>query len=100
MLELGLKGKAAIVTGGSEGLGRATADRLAREGVRAAICARRKDVREQRGEASRRARGGGVFAQAAEATRRLRRRGSCGGGSARSEGGGVGRGGGGQRWAG
>jgi len=33
--------KVATVTGGSEGLGRATADRLAEEGPRVAICARR-----------------------------------------------------------
>src|SRR5437870_12463919 len=70
MLELGLKGKVAIVTGGSEGLGRATADRVAREGVRVAICARRKDVLEQTAEAIRRATGGEVFAQPADVTRR------------------------------
>ena len=46
-LELGLKGKVAIITGGSEGLGRAAAERLAREGVRVGICARRKDVLER-----------------------------------------------------
>src|SRR2546425_11515915 len=69
MLELGLKGKAAIVTGGSEGLGRATADRLAREGVRVAICARREDVLEQTAEAIRHTTGGEVFAQPADVTR-------------------------------
>jgi 3-oxoacyl-[acyl-carrier protein] reductase len=46
-LELGLKGKVAIVTGGSEGMGRAAVERLARAGVRVATCARRKDVLER-----------------------------------------------------
>jgi NAD(P)-dependent dehydrogenase (short-subunit alcohol dehydrogenase family) len=43
MLDLGLDGKIAIVTGGSDGLGRATALRLASEGCKVAICGRRED---------------------------------------------------------
>lgn len=43
-LELGLKGKVAIVTGASEGLGLACVERLARCGARVAMCARRPDV--------------------------------------------------------
>ena len=39
-MELGLDGKIAIVTGGSKGIGRATALALAREGSDVAICAR------------------------------------------------------------
>ncbi len=42
MLELGLEGKTAIVTGGSDGLGRATAARFAAEGVKTVICGRRE----------------------------------------------------------
>lgn len=43
MFELGLEEKIAIITGGSDGLGRATALRLASEGCHVVICARRKD---------------------------------------------------------
>jgi 3-oxoacyl-[acyl-carrier protein] reductase len=43
-MELGLRGKVAAVTGGSEGIGRATVLRLVQEGARVALCARRKDV--------------------------------------------------------
>jgi NAD(P)-dependent dehydrogenase (short-subunit alcohol dehydrogenase family) len=43
MLELGLTGKVAIITGGSDGLGRAAARKLAEEGCKVVICARRED---------------------------------------------------------
>src|SRR5688500_6686470 len=42
-MDLGLKGKVAVVTGGSDGIGRATAIQLAAEGANVAICARRKE---------------------------------------------------------
>ncbi len=46
-MDLAMTGKKALVTGGSEGIGKAIARTLAREGVDVAICARRKDVLEQ-----------------------------------------------------
>src|SRR5437870_13135152 len=57
VLELGLAGKVAIVTGASEGLGRATAERFARSGAKVAMCARRKDVLERAADLIRRATG-------------------------------------------
>ncbi|HZP39001.1 MAG TPA: SDR family oxidoreductase [Methylomirabilota bacterium] len=69
MLDLGLTGKIAIVTGGSEGLGRATAMRFAAEGCHVVICARRKDVLEQAAEAIRKQTGVKVLAKAADVTR-------------------------------
>ena len=43
-MELGLDGKVAIVTGGSEGIGKAAALRMAGEGANVIIVARRQDV--------------------------------------------------------
>jgi 3-oxoacyl-[acyl-carrier protein] reductase len=46
-VDLGLKGKVAVITGGSEGIGKAAALALAGEGAHVVICARRVDVLEQ-----------------------------------------------------
>jgi 3-oxoacyl-[acyl-carrier protein] reductase len=46
-MDLQLTGKTALVTGGSEGIGKGITLALAKEGVDVAICARRKDVLEQ-----------------------------------------------------
>ena len=42
-MELGLQGKVALVTAASQGLGRAIAGRLAREGMRVALCSRSEE---------------------------------------------------------
>src|SRR5256885_8342732 len=68
MLDLELTGKVAIVTGGSAELGRAAAMRLAREGARVSICARRKEVLERTAGEIRQA-GGDVLAIPADVTR-------------------------------
>ena len=45
-MDLGLRGKRAVVTGGSQGIGKAIARELAREGVDVAIVARRREPLE------------------------------------------------------
>ena len=57
-MELGLKGKTALVTGASEGIGMAIARKLAEEGVRVAICARTETKLKETAEAI--ARGTGI----------------------------------------
>ncbi len=46
-MDLQLKGKTALVTGASQGIGRAIAKALAAEGVQVCIAARRRELLEQ-----------------------------------------------------
>lgn len=67
-MDLGLKGKVAIVTGGSEGIGKETAAVLAREGAKVMICSRRPDAIEA-AAAELRAAGGDVTGMAADVSK-------------------------------
>src|SRR6516225_5982248 len=64
-MDLQLKGKVAMLTGASRGLGRAMAQALAAEGVRLSICARGAEALEQAAAHFRDA-GADVLAQAAD----------------------------------
>ncbi len=68
-MELGLTGKVVAITGGSEGIGAAAAMRLAQEGAKLAICARRADVMEGAAEAIRKATGAEVMTMVADAAK-------------------------------
>ena len=46
-MELGIQGRTALVTGASMGIGRGIATALAKEGVRLAVAARRKNLLEE-----------------------------------------------------
>ena len=64
-MDLGLKDRKAIITGGSRGLGRAAAETLAAEGCDIAICSRGADGVEE-AKKSLEAKGVNVFAQAVD----------------------------------
>ena len=59
-MELGLKGKTVLVTGGSKGIGRATARAMAAEGARVMICSRSAPALEEAAGAIRRETGQAV----------------------------------------
>jgi len=68
-MDLGLNGKVAVVTGGSRGIGRATALTFAEEGADVAICARGSDTLEET-LAEVRAHGTNAFGMAVDVTKR------------------------------
>ena len=60
-MDLGIRGRVALVAAGSQGLGKATAMALASEGVRVAICARNEEELEQAAHDIRASTGADVF---------------------------------------
>ena len=68
-MDLGLRGKVAVITGGSEGIGKGIALRFLEEGSSVAICARRDDVLQQAAEELRGLTGGDLLAVFADVTK-------------------------------
>ena len=68
-MDLGLKGKVALVAGASQGMGRAVALGFAREGAKVSICARGEAQLKEAAEMIRRETGGDVLALVADMTR-------------------------------
>src|SRR5271169_4411439 len=67
-MDLGLKGRVAIVAAASKGLGRAVAEEFAKEGCNVAICARTAEELERTAAEIERASGIQIFQQALDVT--------------------------------
>jgi 3-oxoacyl-[acyl-carrier protein] reductase len=67
-MDLGLKGRGVIVTGSSQGMGRAAAELFAREGAQVAMCARTEKTLHQAAEAIRKDTGAEVYAEPLDVT--------------------------------
>lgn len=65
-MDLGLKGKVALVAGASQGMGRASARGFSREGAKVAICARGEAALQEAADAIRKETGGEVLAMVAD----------------------------------
>src|SRR5258706_7622443 len=65
-MDLGLKGKVALVAGASQGMGKATAMGFAREGAKVAICARGDAALNETAAQIRKETGGEVLAMVAD----------------------------------
>src|ERR1043165_8818431 len=67
-MDLGLKGRVAVVAASSQGIGRATAEAFAREGCRVAMCARSRERLEFAAKEIQERSSAGVFAQTFDVT--------------------------------
>ena len=67
-MNTGLKDKAILITGASQGMGRSTAEAFAAEGARVAICARKAETISAAGEAIRAKYKTDVIAEAVDVT--------------------------------
>src|SRR5690242_16175159 len=67
-MDLGIKGRAAIVTGGSRGIGRETARQFLEEGVRVTICGRNAETLEKTRAELAQQTGGEIHATVADMT--------------------------------
>jgi 3-oxoacyl-[acyl-carrier protein] reductase len=70
-MDLGIKGRAAIVTGGSRGIGRETARQFLEEGVRVMICGRKQETLEETRAELAKETGGEIHATVADMTKPL-----------------------------
>jgi len=68
-MDLGIKGRSAIVTGGSRGIGRETARQFLEEGVRVTICGRNKETLEKTRDELAKSTGGEIQSVVADTTK-------------------------------